>query len=102
MTEVPGFLLELGLRADADERAVRRAYAVQLKQIDQAAQPLQFQQLREAYEAALHWARQARDVQQAEAVPPPPSPPEAVVEVAPSQSASGPSRSICSNCSWNW
>lgn len=83
MTEVPGFLLELGLRADADERTVRRAYAVQLKQIDQAAQPLQFQQLREAYEAALHWARQARDVQQAEAVPPPPSPPEAVVEVAP-------------------
>ncbi|SFQ33675.1 TonB C terminal [Variovorax sp. OK605] len=68
MTEVPGFLLELGLRPDADERAVRRAYAVELKKIDQETQAQQFQRLREAYEAALYWARHARETETAQEV----------------------------------
>lgn len=46
-------LATLGLRPDADARAVRRAYALQLKQIDQATQLPEFQALREAYEFAL-------------------------------------------------
>ncbi|MEJ7806580.1 MAG: hypothetical protein WKG03_11770 [Telluria sp.] len=50
------FLVRLGLHTDADTHAIRRAYARELKLIDQASQALQFQHLREAYEAALHWA----------------------------------------------
>jgi hypothetical protein len=50
------FLARLGLRPDADAGAIRRAYARELKLIDQASQADQFQQLREAYEAALNWA----------------------------------------------
>jgi protein TonB len=46
-------LAALGLRPDADARAARRAYAQQLKQIDQATQLQDFQALREAYEFAL-------------------------------------------------
>jgi hypothetical protein len=50
------FLVRFGLPADADANAIRRAYARELKLIDQASQAVQFQQLREAYEAALYWA----------------------------------------------
>lgn len=64
MTEVPDFLLELGLRPDADERAIKRAYAVELKKIDQETQAQQFQRLRGAYEAALYWVRNAREAQE--------------------------------------
>lgn len=52
----------LGLAADADEKAVRRAYAALLKQIDQAAEPDRFVALRAAYERALGHARSAAHV----------------------------------------
>ncbi|WP_315385239.1 hypothetical protein [uncultured Stenotrophomonas sp.] len=45
--------LELG--PDADERAVRRAYAVRLRTTRPDDDPAAFQQLHEAYKAALAW-----------------------------------------------
>ena len=61
-------LATLGLRPDADARAVRRAYALQLKQIDQGTQLEAFQALREAYEFALAGIAR-RDAQAAQAEP---------------------------------
>ena len=49
----------LGLPADADERAVKRAYAQRLKTTRPDEDPQGFQRLREAYEAALARARSA-------------------------------------------
>ena len=46
----------LGLDADADERAIKRAYAAKLKTVRPDEDPEGFQRLNEAYRAALEWA----------------------------------------------
>ena len=51
-------LRRLGLSASFDERSVRRAYARELKRIDQDNDPEGFQILREAYELVLEWIRE--------------------------------------------
>jgi hypothetical protein len=53
---MPWFLELLELPPHADERAVRRAYAIRVKLIDPARDPAGFARLREAYEAARAWA----------------------------------------------
>ncbi len=55
MQPTPHFLSRLGLGLEADARAVRRAYARELKLIDQEREAGAFQELRDAYEAALRW-----------------------------------------------
>lgn len=52
----PDFIQRLSLAPDADERQVRRAYARELKLIDQQTDLEGFQHLRACYEAALAWA----------------------------------------------
>ena len=47
----------LGLDADADERAIKRAYAAKLKTVRPDEDPEGFQRLNEAYRAALQWAQ---------------------------------------------
>lgn len=49
------FLARLGLQPGAEAKEIRRAYARELKKIDQETDPSEFQQLREAYENALRW-----------------------------------------------
>lgn len=50
----------LGIPPTRDAKAIRRAYAAALKQIDQQTQQAAFERLRAAYERALNWARQAQ------------------------------------------
>jgi protein TonB len=55
MATAAEFLARLGLEEGADERQVRRAYARELKLIDQERDLEGFQHLRACYEAALAW-----------------------------------------------
>lgn len=47
----------LGLGWDADERAIKRAYAARLKSVRPDVDPQGFQALHEAYQDALRWVR---------------------------------------------
>jgi protein TonB len=74
MSDQPPFLaaLELEPGTDPDERALRRAYARRLKQIDVEAEPARFQALREALDQGLRWVawrHQQRLVQATEPEP---------------------------------
>lgn len=55
--ERPDYLERLNIDADADARTIKRAYARELKLINLDTDPAAFQQLREAYDAALFWQR---------------------------------------------
>ncbi|MET0351310.1 MAG: hypothetical protein ABW067_16070, partial [Rhizobacter sp.] len=77
MEHLPPSVRALGLDADADDRAIRRAYAQRLKQIDPAVDPAAFQALREDYEAARQWAAwraRREDVEAPETSPVEPDP----------------------------
>lgn len=100
-TPLDDALATLGLRPDADARSVRRAYAQQLKRIDQATQAKEFQALREAYELALHVIsrREAEAVQAEQALAPSaePGPAEAAPALTPPEPPPEPTATPAAN-----
>lgn len=74
---------ELGLEADADERAVKRAYAARLRRTRPEDDPQGFQALHAAYQAALAHCRQREAAPVQAARPAAPVPMPAPVEPAP-------------------
>jgi len=54
---IHGIFERLGLSPDADEQAIRRAYAQLLKQHRPDQDPAGFQRLHDAYQQALQWCR---------------------------------------------
>ncbi len=61
------FFAILGIAPTTDQKAIRRAYAVALKKIDQAVDPDAFSALRAAYESARAWAEASAESPQASA-----------------------------------
>ncbi len=51
----PWFFKRLGIEPTDDSKVIRRAYAVELKKIDQETQADEFETLRQAYELAREW-----------------------------------------------
>lgn len=57
----PWFLVCLGLDESADERAIKRAYASRLRDIDQATDIAGFERLHQAYKTSLDWLTRIED-----------------------------------------
>lgn len=67
MRDVAELFARLQLRPDATEKDVRRAYARELKQIDQEQQAQAFQELRETYDRLILWIHHRRTQEQKQA-----------------------------------
>lgn len=75
MSDIPLYFERLGLAEGATAPEIRRAYARELKLIDQERDGAGFQLLREAYEWALQWSGQPNEAQPPVIVAPVATPP---------------------------